>query len=82
MADAVRPRPIEDVHEISAITYGFMGSKALFSACPIEVEARMNGRKGELNASRNAPSRVFSEPSSESDSPKRCANRPAASARA
>ena len=32
MADETRPRPIEDVREISAITYGLMASKALFAA--------------------------------------------------
>jgi 2-hydroxy-4-(methylsulfanyl)butanoate S-methyltransferase len=37
MGDAIRPRPIEDVHEISAITYGFMASKALFSALELDV---------------------------------------------
>jgi hypothetical protein len=37
MADAARPRPIEDVHEISAITYGFMASKALFAALEFDV---------------------------------------------
>jgi len=37
MADAARPRPIEDVHEISAITYGFMASKALFAAIEFDV---------------------------------------------
>src|SRR5271154_5757485 len=37
MGDAVRPRPIEDVHEISAITYGFMASKALFAALEFDV---------------------------------------------
>src|SRR5271166_2687978 len=35
MTDAARP--IEDVHEISAITYGFMASKALFSALEFDV---------------------------------------------
>ena len=30
MADAARTKPIEDVQDISAITYGFMASKALF----------------------------------------------------
>src|SRR5271166_6859724 len=30
-------KPIEDVHEISAITYGFMASKALFSALEFDV---------------------------------------------
>jgi 2-hydroxy-4-(methylsulfanyl)butanoate S-methyltransferase len=37
MADAAQPRPIEDVGEISAITYGFMASKALFSALEFDV---------------------------------------------
>ena len=30
-------RPIEDVQDISAITYGFMASKALFSALEFDV---------------------------------------------
>jgi 2-hydroxy-4-(methylsulfanyl)butanoate S-methyltransferase len=37
MADAAQSRPIEDVGEISAITYGFMASKALFSALEFDV---------------------------------------------
>src|SRR5271166_2238555 len=37
MADAERARPIEDVHDISAITYGFMASKALFAALEFDV---------------------------------------------
>jgi 2-hydroxy-4-(methylsulfanyl)butanoate S-methyltransferase len=37
MADGARPRPIEDVHDISAITYGFMASKALFAALEFDV---------------------------------------------
>jgi hypothetical protein len=37
MADAAQPRPIEDVGEISSITYGFMASKALFSALEFDV---------------------------------------------
>src|SRR5580698_5857331 len=37
MADEARPRPIEDVREISAITYGFKASKALFSALEFDV---------------------------------------------
>ena len=37
MADAAQPRPIEDVGEISAITYGFMASKALFAALEFDV---------------------------------------------
>ena len=37
MADAERARPVEDVHEISVITYGFMASKALFAALEFDV---------------------------------------------
>ena len=37
MADEARRRPIEDVREISAITYGFMASKALFAALELEL---------------------------------------------
>src|SRR3984885_6018059 len=37
MADEARPRPIEDVGEISAITYGFMASKALFAALEFDL---------------------------------------------
>jgi 2-hydroxy-4-(methylsulfanyl)butanoate S-methyltransferase len=37
MADEVRARPIVDVREISAITYGFMASKALFSALEFDL---------------------------------------------
>jgi 2-hydroxy-4-(methylsulfanyl)butanoate S-methyltransferase len=37
MADEPRPRPIEDVREISAITYGFMASKALFAALEFDL---------------------------------------------
>lgn len=36
MADEAR-RPIEDVREISAITYGFMASKALFAALEFDL---------------------------------------------
>lgn len=32
-----RAKPIEEVHEISAITYGFMASKALFAALELDV---------------------------------------------
>jgi ubiquinone/menaquinone biosynthesis C-methylase UbiE len=32
-----RPRPIEDVKQISAITYGFMASKALFAALEFDL---------------------------------------------
>jgi hypothetical protein len=37
MGDEARPRPIEDVREISAITYGFMASKALFAALEFDL---------------------------------------------
>jgi hypothetical protein len=38
-------RPIEAVHQISAITYGFMASKALFSALEFDLFTRIaNGR--------------------------------------
>ena len=37
MADEARRRPIEDVREISAITYGFMASKALFAALEFDL---------------------------------------------
>src|SRR5208282_3982175 len=37
MADEARPRPIEDVRDISAITYGFMASKALFAALDFDL---------------------------------------------
>jgi hypothetical protein len=37
MGDEPEPRPIEDVCEISAITYGFMASKALFAALDFDL---------------------------------------------
>ncbi len=37
MADERRVGPIEDVREISAITYGFMASKALFAALEFDL---------------------------------------------
>jgi len=37
MADQGRPRPIADVKDISAITYGFMASKALFAALEFDL---------------------------------------------
>jgi 2-hydroxy-4-(methylsulfanyl)butanoate S-methyltransferase len=37
MAEETRPRPIEDVRDISAITYGFMASKALFAALEFDL---------------------------------------------
>src|SRR4029077_16900117 len=41
MADEARRRPIEDVREISAITYGFMASKALFAALEFDLFAHI-----------------------------------------
>ena len=41
MADAARTKPIEDVRDISAITYGFMASKALFSALEFDIFTRI-----------------------------------------
>jgi 2-hydroxy-4-(methylsulfanyl)butanoate S-methyltransferase len=37
MADEARRKPIDDVSEISAITYGFMASKALFGALEFDL---------------------------------------------
>src|SRR5271154_3585483 len=41
MAEEARPRPIEEVREISAITYGFMASKALFAAVEFDLFTRI-----------------------------------------
>jgi hypothetical protein len=41
MVDAARAKPIEDVRDISAITYGFMASKALFSALEFDIFTRI-----------------------------------------
>jgi 2-hydroxy-4-(methylsulfanyl)butanoate S-methyltransferase len=41
MADEARRGPIEDVREISAITYGFMASKALFAALEFDLFTRI-----------------------------------------
>jgi hypothetical protein len=41
-------RPIEDVREISAITYGFMASKALFSALDLDLFTHIDRRAGTL----------------------------------
>src|SRR5271154_39609 len=43
MADEARRRPIEDVSEISAITYGFMASKALFAALEFDLFTHIAG---------------------------------------
>ena len=37
MAEALQAKPVEDVRDISAITYGFMASKALFAALDFDV---------------------------------------------
>src|SRR5262245_21392044 len=36
-------KPIEDVHEISAITYGFFASKALFAALELDLFSKIAG---------------------------------------
>ena len=41
MTGAARTKPIEDVQDISAITYGFMASKALFSALEFDMFTRI-----------------------------------------
>jgi 2-hydroxy-4-(methylsulfanyl)butanoate S-methyltransferase len=41
MVDATPAKPIEDVREISAITYGFMASKALFAALNVDLFTRI-----------------------------------------
>ena len=37
MGEALQAKPIEDVRDISAITYGFMASKALFAALDFDL---------------------------------------------
>jgi hypothetical protein len=37
MAERSQAKPIEDVRDISAITYGFMASKALFAALDFDL---------------------------------------------
>jgi 2-hydroxy-4-(methylsulfanyl)butanoate S-methyltransferase len=41
MATTTRVKPIEEVREISAITYGFMASKALFAALEFDLFTRI-----------------------------------------
>jgi hypothetical protein len=41
MADTAARKPIEEVGEISAITYGFMASKALFAALDVDLFSRI-----------------------------------------
>jgi hypothetical protein len=41
MQGASGSKPVEQVHEISAITYGFMASKALFAALELDVFTRI-----------------------------------------
>ena len=42
MAEASQAKPIEDVREISAITYGFIASKALFAALDFDLFTRID----------------------------------------
>ena len=41
--EATQAKPVQDVGEISAITYGFMASKALFAALEFDVFTRIAG---------------------------------------
>src|SRR5690349_9209800 len=42
MGEASPVKPVEDVREISAITYGFMASKALFAALDFDLFTRID----------------------------------------
>jgi hypothetical protein len=46
MAEASQAKPIEDVRDISAITYGFMASKALFAALDLDLFTRIDRGAG------------------------------------
>jgi hypothetical protein len=41
MPNATHPKPVDEVREISAITYGFMASKVLFAALELDVFTRI-----------------------------------------
>lgn len=42
-------RPITDVREISSIGYGFMASKALFTALDLDIFTRLSGQPQNLD---------------------------------
>jgi hypothetical protein len=50
MAEASQAKPIEDVRDISAITYGFMASKALFSALDFDLFTHIDRRADSVTA--------------------------------
>jgi hypothetical protein len=50
MVDTTCAKPIEDVREISAITYGFMASKTLFAALNIDLFSRIESGINSLSA--------------------------------
>ena len=48
MAEGSQAKPIEDVRDISAITYGFMASKALFTALDLDLFTHIERGAGNL----------------------------------
>ena len=48
MAEGSQAKPIEDVRDISAITYGFMASKALFTALDLDLFTHIERGTGNL----------------------------------
>ena len=48
MAEGSQAKPIEDVRDISAITYGFMASKALFTALDLDLFTHIDRGAGNL----------------------------------
>src|SRR6516225_7966670 len=50
MAEASQAKPIDDVRDISAITYGFMASKALFSALDFDLFTHIDRRANSVTA--------------------------------
>ena len=60
MAEAAQAKPIEDVRDISAITYGFMASKALFAALDFDLFTHID-RGAELSNRARKGDRRFRE---------------------
>ena len=54
MAEGSQAKPIEDVRDISAITYGFMASKALFTALDLDMFTHIDRGAGDLIGLRSA----------------------------
>ena len=61
MAEAVQAKPIEDVRDISAITYGFMASKALFAALDFDLFTHIDRGADNCDRARKGDRR-FREP--------------------